>query len=630
VSKPSFFPVIIGSVGGLNPAGRSGALRAFSFLMREVLSPAAQCESVVHQARLMNLISWNDTWVEYQSQKSLTESAIFEKYNAILNAHCFIRKPKDDCYFDPYASPTLQEIFLEEGDLLWPREELPKHLPPHLMVSGEDPEKRLVRLRLSREMKALIPGHVKLQVSSAGMVPDGISLEATGFGDKSSRIPRNIKLALFGASDCMKSLGLSFEDITRHIPHDQVGIYVGSCMGQTQEKSPDGSWKNLLRTDHPTSTGVPFSFLNMPADFIAAYLFGSLGRISCEVAACATFLYNLYNAIADIRSGRVQFALVGASDAPINPAVMGGYNAMRALGRDSALREHGHVGTDGDVLRAQSSIPFGENFGFTLAEGAQFVTLFHPDLALALGVEPMGAVADVFCHSDGWKDSITRPGLGNFVTFGKAMAQAEKQFGKKMLQQGSYVSAHGSSTPLNRKTEAQMFDQFAGIFKIKKWPVTAIKSYLGHTLGAASGDQVMAALGAFSLGHVPKIQNLKALGSGVSHKHLQFLSGHLQRPFDLCLVNSKGFGGHNATASVLSPKFAGAWLRRKAGAKGKKAYEKKTHDLEKKRLAWEEAYLKGAQMIHYHADRLVSEKNIESITKAGMKIRGHKKVIKFL
>jgi len=598
--------------------------------MREVLSPQAKCESVVHQARLMNLISWNESWVEYQGQQSRSEQAICEKYDPILNDRCFIRKPRNDVYFDPYASPTLQEIFLEEGDLLWPRESLPKELPAHLMVIGEDPEKRLVRLRLSREMPAIIPGHMQLKVSCAGMLPDGVSLEATGFGEKSQRIPRNIKMALFGASDCMKSLGLTFEDITDHIAHDQIGIYVGSCMGQTQERSRDGVWRNLLRTDQPSTTGIPFSFLNMPADFIAAYLFGSLGRISCEVAACATFLYNLYNAVSDIRSGRTRFALVGASDAPINPAVMGGYDAMQALARDQALREHGHVTAHDDLARSAASIPFGENFGFTLAEGAQFITLFHPDLALALGVEPLGAVADVFCHSDGWKDSITRPGVGNHITFGKTLAQAENLFGKKMLQQSSYVSAHGSSTPLNRKTEAKMFDQFAQLFKIKKWPVTAVKSYLGHTLGAAAGDQIHAALGGFSLGYVPKIQNLKTVGSGVSQQHLQFLTQHLQQSFDLCFVNSKGFGGHNATASLISPKIAATWMRKKAGSKGKKTYEKKIEATQKKQRAWEEAYLKGAQMVHYHADRNLTEQHIEKLSKSGIKIRGHKKVIKFL
>lgn len=174
-----------------------------------------------------------------------------------------------------------------------------------------------------------------------------------------------------------------------------------------------------------------------------------------------------------------------------------------------------------------------------------------------------------------------------------------------------------------------MLDQFAQVFKIKKWPVTAIKSYLGHTLGAASGDQLMAALGAFALGHVPKIQNLQAVGSGVSQKNLNFLTRHLSQTFDLCFVNSKGFGGHNATASILSPKFAATWLRRKAGTKGRKAFEKKSEATEKKRQAWESAYLKGAQMIHYHADRLLSEKSIESLTKTGIKIRGHKKVIQF-
>jgi acetoacetyl-[acyl-carrier protein] synthase len=65
----------------------------------------------------------------------------------------------------------------------------------------------------------------------------------------------------------------------------------------------------------------------------------------------------------------------------------------------------------------------------------------------------------------------------------KAVASAVSMAGIETVQKGSFIQAHGSSTPKNCVSEADIFDRVAQAFSIRDWPVTAVKSYLGHSLG---------------------------------------------------------------------------------------------------------------------------------------------------
>lgn len=62
---------------------------------------------------------------------------------------------------------------------------------------------------------------------------------------------------------------------------------------------------------------MPLGYGQMPADFVNAYLLGSVGAVGSALGACATFLYNLRNAVEDIKSGRRDLVIVGGSDAPL-------------------------------------------------------------------------------------------------------------------------------------------------------------------------------------------------------------------------------------------------------------------------------------------------------------------------
>ena len=82
----------------------------------------------------------------------------------------------------------------------------------------------------------------------------------------------------------------------------------------------------------------------------------------------------------------------------------------------------------------------------------------------------------------------TVPTAGNYITLAKTVAAARAIVGEQGIQYRSFVQAHGSSTPQNRVTESTILNKVATAFDIEQWPVTAVKSYVGHSLGTASGE----------------------------------------------------------------------------------------------------------------------------------------------
>ena len=128
----------------------------------------------------------------------------------------------------------------------------------------------------------------------------------------------------------------------------------------------------------PSSKMMPFSMMNMISDFINAYVLGNIGFTSTAVGACATFLYNLHNAYHDIQSGRIKVAIVGASESPVTPEIVEGYRVMGALADDEKIKNM----NGGKLDYSSACRPFGENCGFTLAEGSQFVVLFSDDIEI--------------------------------------------------------------------------------------------------------------------------------------------------------------------------------------------------------------------------------------------------------
>jgi acetoacetyl-[acyl-carrier protein] synthase len=165
------------------------------------------------------------------------------------------------------------------------------------------------------------------------------------------------------------------------------------------------------------------------------------------------------------------------------------------------------------------------------------------------------------------------------------------------------VQAHGTGTPQNRVTESTLLSKVAHAFNIKEWPVAAIKSFVGHSLAAAAGDQLTATLGIWQHGIMPGIHTIDGLASDVETSRLSFaLSEREITDRDYALINSKGFGGNNATAALLSPSTAEALLQQHHGSAAMKSWRARREAVAEAQSAIEARRLRGEWSPAYHFD----------------------------
>jgi acetoacetyl-[acyl-carrier protein] synthase len=359
-------------------------------------------------------------------------------------------------------------------------------------------------------------------------------------------------------------MGIPWEKVAAQVRPDEIGVYSSSVFGQVDDQGMGGLFQARLKGERTTAKQVALGLNSMPADFVNAYVLGSVGHTEATTGACASFLYSLQAAVRDLRSGRRRIAVVGNAEAPITPEIMEGFSNMGALGSDENLCK-----IDGTAMAdwRRASRPFGENCGFTLSEATQYIVLMDDLLAIELGADVHGAVPEVFINADGIKKSISSPGVGNYISFSKAVAAAVGIVGIKTVQERSFVHAHGSSTPANRVTESELISRVADAFDINDWPVTAVKSYVGHSIAAAGGDQLMSALGTFKYGIIPGIKTVTALAEDVYQKRLNFaLNDNITTmKMEVAFINSKGFGGNNASAILLSADKTNEMLLKRYG-----------------------------------------------------------------
>lgn len=561
---------IITAIGGINAAGRSSGHHSYRRLVYSALPIAAQ-QSTVHSLAALTgkLRHRNAQWRDDRGAPAPT-AAYLDQIGEQLLGSSLIRKLEANL-FDPEALLSLKPATLSTADdrpleFEIRRRHLPSPLPAgwQIVTDHGAPDNK-VWIRAEDSLQVILPSQHSSTVNSAGQLPSGFDPASLY---QARNHPRALQMMVYAASDAINALGVDWAEIQRKVPADQMSVYAGSGLGQLDGNGFGGMLQARLLGKKVSSKQLPLGYAEMPADFINAYLLGNLGTTGTNVAACATFLYNLRQGIRDIQTGSHRLVIVGTSEAPLVPEVFEGFANMGALADDAGLRSLDGLGASDMPDHRRACRPFGNNCGFTLAESAQCAILMDDALALELGCKVMGAVNDVFINADGHKKSIASPGLGNYLSMAKAAAATRAIIGDDGLRQRSYVQAHGTGTPQNRLTESHILDEVAAAFGIEKWPVSAIKSYLGHSLASSAGDQLAASLGVFADGWIPGITSTDSLADDVSSDRLDFLLKHGEvgaNGIDAVLINSKGFGGNNASASVLSPQVTLKMLARRHG-----------------------------------------------------------------
>ena len=597
---------VIAGFGGINAAGRSSAHHGYRRSIIDVLEQNLAGETIRSLAGLMGI-----------------KGEIGADTRRYILEHTLVRGLEPEL-LDPRNVAWNCKARLEPGhgpvSFVVAQRDLPSRLPQGWRVSESVAGR--VRIDVSEDAEILLPVTRALDVSAAGQLP-------TGFDPKSlypgRGHPRAVQLALFAANDALGSLGIDWGTLMQHVPPDRVSVYAGSALGQLDQEGTGGLLGSRYRGSRPTSKQVPMGLAEMPADFVNAYVLGSVGQTGHNMGACATFLYNLRHGMFDIESGRSRVALVGGAEAPLCPDVIEGLSTMGALGTDKALLEldrHRNA-TEPDLRRACR--PFGENCGFTIAEGAQFVVLLDDALAVELGAVIHGAVTDVQVHADGYKKSISSPGVGNYITFAKAVARAMRDLGEESIRSRSFVQAHGTGTPQNRTTESQILNRVARAYGIEDWPIAAIKCFVGHTMAAAGGDQLASTLGVFKHGILPGITTIDEVAADVEREHLRFSPSPLQRSptdWDASFLNAKGFGGNNATATIISPRIALQRLEQRHDGRALAAWRKRSEAVAHQSQEWDRALTEGTAQFVYRFDHEVRSEEHVRIEGGKMHIEG--------
>lgn len=553
----SALPVIVG-YGGIGPAGRSSFDQAYRRMVLESLPPQEQHKTIAGLACMMKLVSWDGQAYRDGAESGLNERQVFERFATEVQEKTLVRRI-EMTHYDPDAAAWHKSVaaHFSDGAAAFDvaQRDLPEPLPPGWRVLSVDGGK--VSVEISGEQQWLVPNTREMGVKAAGQLPTGFA-PADLYNARFQ--PRGLQLAVFGATDAVRSIGVDWETVCGAVQPDEIGVYATSAMGQLNDEGLGGLMNARYKGGRPTAKQVPMGLTSMPADFVNAYVLGNMGHTEAVAGACASFLYNLRAAVQDIRAGVRRVAVVGCSEAPVLPDVIEGYTNMGALATEEGMARVG------DTNPRHYSRPFGDNAGFVIGEAAQYIVLMDDALALELGADIHGAVPDVFIDADGIKKSISGPGPGNYICFSKAVAAARNILGLKAVQTGSFIMAHGSSTPQNRVTESIIFDRVAAVFGIENWPVCAVKAYVGHSLAPASGDQIVTAIGAMRHGLIPGIKTMPAVAEDVHQQRLLFPLTDLPtgaQGKDIAFINAKGFGGNNATGVLLSAKLAQAMVEKR-------------------------------------------------------------------
>lgn len=599
-------PIIVG-FGGINSAGRSSHHHGYRRLVYDALPESAQLTTLKSLALLTGeLQNTDDGWIN--ATGSNVDPDTFVKANANHLIGCTLIRQLEDNLFDPQKiyHQTLGKLSRAGSQELCfkiKNKHFPTPLPESWQVTEQDEKFSVVSI--PEDMDVLLPSFRPSLINSAGQLPSGFDPAALY---ASRNHPRGLQLTVYAASDALNSIGIDWDTIRQNVAPDKISVYAGSGLSQLDYHGNGGLLQARLLGKKVSSKQLALGYAEMPADFINAYLIGNLGTTGTNVAACATFLYNLRQGIKDIQSGSSRVAIIGTSEAPLTPEVFEGFATMGALADDESLRRLEGLGKDQALDYTRACRPFGANAGFTLSESSQVIVLFDDELTLELGATVYGAVNDVFINADGYKKSIASPGLGNYLSMAKAAAATANIIGPDGLKHRSYVQAHGTGTPQNRQTESKVLNDTAKRFGINHWPVTAIKSFLGHSLASSAGDQIMASLGFWNDGILPGILTVDEIAEDVATSAIDFKLQHENlgaTSMDATLINSKGFGGNNASASILAPHITKEMLAKRHGKNAIKNYLQRNESVATEANHLESETMKGRNQTIYKFDNNV-------------------------
>ena len=330
-----------------------------------------------------------------------------------------------------------------------------------------------------------------------------------------------VQYALAAAHQAMTDSCLSDQ-----IEPKRLGVYFGSGVGGFHTMTEE---ENLLLERGPRRVSplfIPKMISNIAAGNIAIR-HNAKGPCLSISTACATGTSCIGEAFRAVRDGYADAIIAGGSEASIDPLAVAGFINCMAL-------------TTTDDKNA-ASIPFDRRrSGFVMGEGAGALILEEYEHAKQRG-------AKIYCEVTGYGSTcdahhITAPdpeGAGAAEAIWQAVEQSGGTDGE-----GLYINAHGTSTPLNDKTETMAIKKALGEEAAYRAHVSSTKSMTGHMLGAAGAVEAIASILALRYGAVPPTINYQEADEECD---LNITPNTVCRTeLTMALSSSLGFGGHNA------------------------------------------------------------------------------------
>ncbi|HNW76900.1 MAG TPA: beta-ketoacyl-ACP synthase II [Bacteroidales bacterium] len=285
----------------------------------------------------------------------------------------------------------------------------------------------------------------------------------------------------------------------------------------------------------------PFFIPKMISDITAGQIsirHGYMGPNFATVSACASSANSLSDAFNYIRLNKADMFVTGGSEAAINPAGVGGFNAMHALS------------TRNDDP-ATASRPFDKDRdGFVIGEGGGCLVFEELQHALNRGAKIYCEVAGAGLSGDAYHMTAPHPeGLGAILAMKMALEDAGMT-----INDIDHINTHGTSTPVGDIPELKAIGKLFGeqAYKIS---INSTKSMTGHLLGAAGAVEAIASIMAINHNLVPPTINHFTDDPEIDPKLDLTFNKAKARELNVVITNTFGFGGHNA--SLIFKKYNG-------------------------------------------------------------------------
>jgi 3-oxoacyl-[acyl-carrier-protein] synthase II len=335
------------------------------------------------------------------------------------------------------------------------------------------------------------------------------------------RTDRCTQFAMVAAAEALESAGWDEPPYDR----ERIGTVVGTGIGGIGTVV---HYQDVLRESGPervSPLAVPLMMANAPSASVAMR-WGFQGPSYGTVSACAAGAHAVGTGVRMIQSGEADAVVCGGAEAALLALAEASFRAMDAISNSGISRPF-------DARRD----------GFVMAEGGGMLVLEDAESAEERGATVIGEVLGYGATSDAHHLTAPHPeGAGAERAIRLALRDAGVT-----ADEVDYVNAHGTSTPLNDRTETLALKRALGD-RASKVPISSLKSSVGHLLGAAGAVEAIATVLALRERVVPPTLNWEEPDEGLD---LDYVPG-TARPLDVngkppvAISNSFGFGGHNA------------------------------------------------------------------------------------